>query len=136
MDPRPWPSGFSEYLFYVSEGVRYSPRVVLLFFYYNDVLYNDRDHFATDPRAWALTRILYGVDETAWDRGAVCRRLISVGAARGFRVLDLTEPLRREVHWWRGPYFDDDGHWNALGHAVAARAVGDFLERSGWLSAN
>jgi lysophospholipase L1-like esterase len=29
-----------EYLFYDREGVRYSPRVVLLFFYYNDVRYN------------------------------------------------------------------------------------------------
>ena len=36
-------SGYStdqEYLFYDTEGVRYSPRVVLLFFYYNDVRYN------------------------------------------------------------------------------------------------
>jgi hypothetical protein len=217
-------SGYStdqEYLFYTTEGVRYSPRLVLLFFYYNDVLYNDRDHFAEQPkplfadqdgrlelvrrrvpmppahherrpppprgsallewlhdrllygapraaqalarlglweplvrprvpleirvydrhppeeieaawtktadllgalvrettahvatllvvyvpnrfevdaRAWELTRILYGVDDTQWDPGAVCRRLIQIGAARGFAVLDLTEPLRREVH--------------------------------------
>jgi hypothetical protein len=31
-----------EYLFYLSEGARYAPRVVVLFFYYNDVLYNAR----------------------------------------------------------------------------------------------
>jgi SGNH hydrolase-like domain, acetyltransferase AlgX len=30
-----------EYLFYRTEGVKYSPRIVVLFFYYNDVLYND-----------------------------------------------------------------------------------------------
>ena len=34
-----------EYLFYLSEGVRYSPRVVVLFFYYNDVLYNARSTY-------------------------------------------------------------------------------------------
>jgi hypothetical protein len=34
-----------EYLFYRSEGVRYLPRVVLLFFYYNDVVYNDREDY-------------------------------------------------------------------------------------------
>jgi hypothetical protein len=29
-----------EYLFYESEGTKYSPQIVVLFFYYNDVLYN------------------------------------------------------------------------------------------------
>ena len=29
-----------EYLFYQQEGVRYAPRIVVLFFYYNDVHYN------------------------------------------------------------------------------------------------
>jgi hypothetical protein len=33
-----------EYLFYLSEGVRYSPQIVLLFFYYNDIHYNN--HFS------------------------------------------------------------------------------------------
>ncbi|HWX25316.1 MAG TPA: SGNH/GDSL hydrolase family protein [Vicinamibacteria bacterium] len=32
-----------EFLFYESEGLRYGPKVVLLFFYYNDVLYNGQD---------------------------------------------------------------------------------------------
>jgi len=31
-----------EYLFYRDEGVSYSPRVVVLLFYYNDILYNAR----------------------------------------------------------------------------------------------
>lgn len=44
-------SGYStdqELLFYQNEGRRYGPRVVLLFFHYNDVVYNDRqDYFGT-----------------------------------------------------------------------------------------
>ncbi len=37
-----------EYLFYRSEGARYRPSLVLLFFYWNDVLYSDRqDYFGT-----------------------------------------------------------------------------------------
>jgi len=253
-------SGYStdqEYLFYMTEGVRYAPRVVLVFFYYNDVLYNDRDRFAQQPkplfsdrdgrlelvnrpvplpspagherkppppggsallewlhdrllygapraaqalgrlglweplvrprvpleirvyeqpppseietawtktadllgaiageasprgarvlvvyvpsrfevdeRAWELTRIAYDAREPPWDRGAVFRRLEQIGAARGFDVLDLTPSLRQARHWWGGPYFEYDGHWNALGHATAARAVRDVLERPGWL---
>jgi lysophospholipase L1-like esterase len=254
-------SGYStdqEYLFYRTEGMRYSPRVVVLFFYYNDVLYNDRDRFAGQPkplladrggglqlvndpvpaprpapharraaaprgsallewlhdrlfygaprahqalaslglwppiarmreqpeirvydrqpppeieaawnktasllavlaqetaahdarllvvyvpsrfevddRSWELTRILYGVDESVWDRGRVCRRLEEIGAHAGFPVLDLTAALRREVHWpWRSPYFDYDGHWTRDGHRTAARAVRDFLSGAHWL---
>ncbi|MBN2369503.1 MAG: hypothetical protein JXO72_03370 [Vicinamibacteria bacterium] len=34
-----------EYLFYVTEGARYAPSIVLLFFYYNDVVYNDRQFY-------------------------------------------------------------------------------------------
>ena len=247
-----------EYLFYRTEGVRYSARIVLVFFYYNDVLYNDRDRFAkqpkplladragrlavanepvpeappagperkpsppkgsallewlrdrllygaprarqalarlglwdpipttrapleirvyerrpppeieaawrktalllgalaeetaargarllvvyvpnrleVDPRTWELTRILYGVDDTVWDRAAVRRRLERIGAERGFPVLDLTPALRARVHWpWSGPYFDYDGHWTRDGHRTAARAVRDFLSGAHWL---
>lgn len=39
-----------EYLFYRSEGVKYAPRVVALFFYYNDVVYNDRQEYFQTPK--------------------------------------------------------------------------------------
>ena len=39
-----------EALFYETEGHRYSPRVVVLFFYYNDVVYNDRQDFFGAPK--------------------------------------------------------------------------------------
>ena len=46
-------SGWStdqEYLFYMDDGARYSPQVVVLFFYYNDVLFNDRDNYYGRPK--------------------------------------------------------------------------------------
>jgi hypothetical protein len=43
-------SSDQEYLFYQSEGVRYDPRVVLVFFYYNDVVYNDRQDYFGLPK--------------------------------------------------------------------------------------
>jgi hypothetical protein len=46
-------SGYStdqEYLFYREEGYRYEPRIVVLFFYYNDILYNAMDHNIHIPK--------------------------------------------------------------------------------------
>jgi lysophospholipase L1-like esterase len=39
-----------EYLFYRQEGSRYSPNVVMLFFYYNDVVLNGRDSYYGRPK--------------------------------------------------------------------------------------
>jgi lysophospholipase L1-like esterase len=39
-----------EALFYLTEGHLYAPRVVVLFFYYNDVVYNDRQEFFGAPK--------------------------------------------------------------------------------------
>ena len=43
-------SNDQELLFYETEGHRYAPRVVILFFYYNDVVYNDRQEFFGAPK--------------------------------------------------------------------------------------
>ena len=46
-------SGYStdqEYLFYREEGVKYSPQIVILFFYYNDALYNGLDRNIQIPK--------------------------------------------------------------------------------------
>lgn len=43
-------SNDQELLFYETEGHRYAPRVVVLFFYYNDVVYNDRQEFFGAPK--------------------------------------------------------------------------------------
>jgi lysophospholipase L1-like esterase len=39
-----------EYLFYREEGARYAPQVVVLFFYYNDILYNGADNNLHIPK--------------------------------------------------------------------------------------
>jgi len=45
----------------------------------------------------------------------------------GIPFLDLTAALQREVEQGRNVYFSDDAHWNAAGHAVAARELAEFL---------
>ena len=84
-------------------------------------------------RDWELTRLLYDMDEKAWDRGLVARRFGEIGASAGFPVLDLTLDLRRASKGVLGePYFVYDGHWNAQGHRAAAEAIERFLRERGW----
>ena len=85
-------------------------------------------------RSWAATQFEYGMKEAHWDRGAVRARLQKIADRIPVPVLDLTAPLRAAEHGaLGGPYFVQDGHWNAVGHAVAARAVGEDLRGLGWL---
>ena len=45
-----------EYLFYLDQGVRYSPQVVLLFAYYNDVLWNTALNYFGSPKPLLVPR--------------------------------------------------------------------------------
>ncbi|HUG53159.1 MAG TPA: hypothetical protein VMR21_06140 [Vicinamibacteria bacterium] len=85
-------------------------------------------------RDWELTRRRYGIDPRSFDRGLVARRLAEAGRRLDVPVLDLTDALwKADGGRGRGPYFDHGGHWNALGHSVAAREIATSLERSRWL---
>jgi lysophospholipase L1-like esterase len=78
----------------------------------------------TSRADWELTRRRYGIDESLWDRSLVARRLEVAGHRLGLPVLDLTDALWAEQG---RAYFAQGGHWNASGHAVAAREIARFL---------
>jgi hypothetical protein len=87
-------------------------------------------------RAWDLTRMRYELNPNAWDRRFVWERLEKSAQDGGFTLLDLTPALEREDHGLLGePYYPRDGHWNAVGHRVAAEAVRQFLADRRWLPA-
>jgi hypothetical protein len=76
----------------------------------------------------------YGLDRSAWDPSRVRSRLAGIAASTGFSFLDLTPPLRAGVGFIVGePYFPYDGHWNARGHDLAARALFAFLREGSLL---
>jgi len=84
--------------------------------------------------SWRLTQRLYGFEPAGWDRRRVAERLLALGRSDGFPVLDLTTPLRDVDRGLAGrPYFDEDGHWNAIGHRAAAQAIADRLRGERWL---
>jgi lysophospholipase L1-like esterase len=92
--------------------------------------------FEVSDRDLELTRVFYGLDESAWGRAPVLRRLRSIADGRGFPVLDLTPALRSaDRPFGSGPYYQYDGHWNAIGHQAAASAVAEWLLAQGWLPA-
>ena len=70
-----------------------------------------------------------------WRPNDLPERLRSWSAAEGMPFLDLTQPLRAAAAASDAlVFFSDDGHWNARGNVVAADAIADFVDRSGWLS--
>ncbi|MBK5255533.1 MAG: hypothetical protein JJE39_05830, partial [Vicinamibacteria bacterium] len=86
--------------------------------------------FEASDRDWRLTALRYGIDTKVWDRSLVSRRLEQMARSDDWEFLDLTPALRSATGLFQGePYFQFDGHWNALGHDTAARALVDFLAR-------
>ena len=92
-----------EYLFYRSEGVKYAPQVVALFFYYNDVVYNDRQEYFQTPKpifemgGGALRLHRYPVKEWAPAQAAFRRagRRAAGGRLRAARVAARPPLVRR-----------------------------------------
>jgi hypothetical protein len=60
------------------------------------------------------------------------RYLASQAAAEGIEVIDLEPEFRAEFaqHGTRFDYLPVDGHWNAQGHAVAAREIARYINAS------
>lgn len=89
------------------------------------------NNMEVDERAWSYSKARYGMDEAKWDRGRVLSRLKTITDSNAIPLIDLTTALRQATQKSGRVYFPQDGHWNALGHATAARAVGSFVQ--GWL---
>ena len=72
-----------------------------------------------------------GRDARDLDLEAPQQRLAAWSARSGVEVIDPLPAFAHAREQGAGPlYLETDGHWNAAGHAVAARAVADALARS------
>lgn len=148
-------SGWStdqEYLFYEEDGVRYSPQVVVLFFYYNDVLFNDRDNYfgrpkprlvlrgtglevanepVPEPRPREATATRADEDEDGSALVSFIRERLKRGAPRAYDALaafGLWSPLGgsqpgEEMRVYKsGPTPRIDGAWASTGRILGALA--------------
>jgi lysophospholipase L1-like esterase len=87
-----------------------------------------------DDRAWRPTLRRFEMEEAQSDRRLVYEQLRQICERLSVPLLDLTPNLRAvERGFLGGPYYPDDGHWNARGHSVAAEAVVTFLSSQNWL---
>ena len=67
-----------------------------------------------------------------WQPNDLPERLAAWAKAQGIAYLDLTPPLKEAAAQGELVYFPDDGHWNAAGHEVVARAIAGFIQSNGW----
>lgn len=112
-----------EYLFYRSEGVRYVPSLVLLFFYWNDVLYSDRQDYFLTPKpvfemgGGKLHLHRYPVREVPKQKGS-SRPEKTQDEQGGSALLDMV----RERLWVGAPAVHDGlarlGLWNPIAIAT------------------
>jgi len=82
--------------------------------------------FEIDDAAWALTREHYHLGRRWTPDGAIswlretCRKL-------RIPLVDPRPAMRASHDAGRSPYYPIDGHWNEVGHAIAARQIADDL---------
>jgi lysophospholipase L1-like esterase len=84
-----------------------------------------------DARYWWATRLGLRLDERVLSDPAFQNRLARFAAAEGIPVVDLLPAMR--AHPNETLYYEQDGHWNARGHEIAANVtaarLADFAQR-------
>jgi hypothetical protein len=83
-----------------------------------------------DPRHWAAERARFALREEDFDLDKPQALLRGFAAANGIPAVDLLPALRARSAEG-GVYFEDDIHWNARGHAVAAEEILRALRAEG-----
>jgi hypothetical protein len=91
--------------------------------------------YQVQPRDWRETVRTYDLRESCFDLGLPSRRILEVCAAKHIECVDLGPALSREhAEQGKSLYLPlGDMHWNARGHAAAARGlfrrVADYAAR-------
>ena len=82
----------------------------------------ERDNWEGNQRRWDIKD-----GEDGWDRDGPNTRLVEIAQRIGLPVVDLTPTLRAAAADGERMYFPRNVHWTAAGHAVAARAIYDYV---------
>jgi hypothetical protein len=85
-----------------------------------------------DDELWRRMCARHGLSAEEYDRGASAKRLGEIATTLGVSFLDLREAFATEPES-SALYFAFNKHFTASGHAVAGRAIAEFLGREGLL---
>jgi hypothetical protein len=82
--------------------------------------------FEIDDDAWQRTRENYSLGRR-WTRDGAIDWLREICTKRGVPLIDPRAAMRWSQQQGRASYFENDGHWNEVGHAIAAREIATRL---------
>lgn len=80
-----------------------------------------------------LCTALEGSEVGSWERSGLSGAWSAWCAANGLAFVDLTPALTLAAERGEWVHFEDDTHWTARGHAVAAAALAVEIVRNQWL---
>jgi hypothetical protein len=84
--------------------------------------------------AWQRWREQYQGARRTWQRGRIVSQLREVARELRIPLLDPSAAMAAAQSGRQPAYFPEDGHWNELGHAVAAQELARFLVEGHLLS--
>ena len=88
------------------------------------------DRYHLSPHVWELTRERYGMGKR-FSPDRIYTRLKRACEELAIPFVDPFAALRAAEESGRSGYFPEDGHWNELGHAIAARAIAPVVLGAG-----
>jgi lysophospholipase L1-like esterase len=86
--------------------------------------------FEVDDDDWRRTRERWGLDGEGWDVRVVARELAAACRTLDVPFVDPPAALREADRTGRRAYYQDDPHWNEVGHRVAAMDLAPTLTAS------
>jgi len=86
-----------------------------------------------NPRIWKKVQHIYGLEASNYDLDLPNKVIAEICKEAGVEYFDLLPALRSVAQNGQQPYFEIDGHWNQLGHRLAAESICSFMKDNDYI---